>query len=132
MLIASHRGGAGSDSGSFIDGLVRRVQALETSLANVDFKVFSAGAVEAKFDERIEGVRAVPSKIWSRNVLRLHCLPLPVIVTCWPLWMLGCAMSLISLTPRFRLLLIHVVRSLTSLSPMLRLSLFRVPTWMRR
>ena len=61
MLIASHRGGAGSDSGSFIDNLVRRVQALETSLANVDFQVFSAGAVEAMFDERIEGVRAVLS-----------------------------------------------------------------------
>ena len=28
----------------------------------------------------------VPSKICSRNVLRLHCLPLPVIVTCSPLW----------------------------------------------
>ena len=54
-LIASHRGKAGSDSGSFIDGLVRRVQALETSLADVDFQVFSAGAVEAKIDERNMG-----------------------------------------------------------------------------
>ena len=34
---------------------------METSLAKVDFKVFSAGAVEAMFDERIEGVRAVLS-----------------------------------------------------------------------
>ena len=47
-LIASHRGGAGSDSGSFIDGLVRRVQALQTSLADVEFQVFSAGAVRGK------------------------------------------------------------------------------------
>ena len=43
-----NRGGAGSDSGSFIDGLVRHVQALQTSLADVEFQVFSAGAVEAK------------------------------------------------------------------------------------
>ena len=61
MLIASHRGGASSYSGSFIDGLERRVQALETSHADVDFQVFTAGAVEAKIDERIVGVRPVLS-----------------------------------------------------------------------
>ena len=58
-LFASHRGGAGSDSGIFIDGLVRRVQALETSLAK-SISRFSL-LVEAKTDERIVGVRAVLS-----------------------------------------------------------------------
>ena len=72
MLIASHRGGAGSDSGSFIDGLVRRVQALETSLADVGFQVFTAGAVEAKIDERIVGVRAVLSG-FRRFVRQTSC-----------------------------------------------------------